>query len=63
MYQCDICGEIFDEYESGTERICLESEYGVAGMFPDMHYQDIMVCPACGSREFSRYYEDEDETE
>lgn len=62
-FECCDCGEIFDEDDADSRRICLEEEYGVASMFPDRHYQDIMVCPHCGSEELDEYYEYEDEAE
>ena len=58
MYRCNNCDEIFDEPES--ERIDLESYYGVGSLFPDHHYGYLSVCPYCNSEDFDEYDEDDE---
>lgn len=61
-YQCERCGEIFDDPEYVT--FCYEDEYGVSSMFPNRTYGEYAVCPNCGSEEIEEYCEpDEDDEE
>lgn len=47
MYKCNKCGELSEEVE--TKNVCLEDLYGVGSDFQYHHYQNVSVCPSCGS--------------
>lgn len=54
---CNDCGEIFDEDEAEERH-----EY-VSEFWGSPAYQDILVCPCCGSDDLEDYEEDEEEPE
>lgn len=54
---CNYCGEIFDEDEAEKRH-----EY-VSEFWGSPAYQDILVCPCCGSDDLEDYEEDEEEPE
>ena len=51
LYKCDDCDNIFEEENGGSKRVNMEVMYGVASLFPDSHYQDLLCCPRCDSLE------------
>lgn len=61
MYKCPDCGCIYDEPYEYEE--CLESYYGVSGMFQDTHYSTFRECPQCGSFHDESWFIDEEEEE
>ena len=57
MYKCVECGKVYEEPYEYEE--CMESYYGVSGMFPDSNYHTFYECPFCGSPhdDYSKVYE------
>ena len=61
QYECEDCGEIFDEPVEAM--VDLEEEYGVGGQFGGHHSEIWNVCPNCGSSEYHEIPEEEEEEE
>ena len=61
MYKCDDCGSTFDEPEIVS--YCKEEYNGVADLFGHQTWGTYDACPDCGSEDFERFTEDDDEEE
>ena len=62
LYKCSECGLIVTEDELIVKNVCMENYYGVGGLFPDKHYQEMTYCPACEDYcNFEEVYYDEDD--
>lgn len=60
MFVCEMCGSMFSDPES--IRYNIDEYNGTSDMFGNWQYGYYDACPYCGSEDFSRYYEeDEDE--
>lgn len=44
-WYCNDCNAYYDEPQ--TQRTDMEAFYGVGSMFPDHHYEDLLMCPKC----------------
>ena len=45
VWYCEECDKYYDEPK--TKRTNMEMHYGVASLFPDSHYEDLLMCPIC----------------
>lgn len=59
MFRCNECGRSFEDYEVGHRMVCWESYYGVSSSFMSSHYDDIDICPYCGSSDIEEFDEED----
>ena len=59
IYYCNNCQKYIDEDDLKIKKICLEDEYGVRDLFKDFHYEDVYICPCCGSDDLEKLDSDE----
>lgn len=62
-FECQKCGERFQEDEADTRTIDLEFECGVGGDFLEHHTRTIYICPECGTSDIEECEEHEEEEE